>query len=65
MHTKEDENRLWYGGTYFKVEFVYIDVGSILTPILAFNIVAMDIGYGGTYLIFTMTFKHCCCIGCM
>lgn len=55
MHIKEDENRLWYGGTYLKIEFIYIDVGPILIYILAFNIVAMDIGYGGTYLIFTKT----------
>ena len=55
MHAKEDENRLLYSETYFKVEFIYIDVGSILTPILAFNIVAIDIEYSGIYLISTKT----------
>lgn len=55
MHAKEDENKLLYGEIYLKVEFVYIDVVSILTPILAFNIVAIDIGYSGIYLISTKT----------
>ncbi len=46
MHTKEYENILWYGGAYFKIEFVYIDLGPILISILALNIMAKDIEYG-------------------
>ncbi len=48
MHTKEDENRLWYGGTHLNVKFVYINAGPILTSILTLNIVVINIGYGGT-----------------
>lgn len=40
---------VWWDPPY--VKFVYINAGPILTSILTLNIVVINIGYGGTYLI--------------